>query len=373
MPSGQFTVAISKAGFVGTTTLMAIANGQVTVGTAHLQEQLGRILIGVSDGSNHYLSQATATFMVGDALATATSDDYGIITFENVTAGTYSVTVSKDGYKSVTMPVAVTAGNQALASVRLLPIVLNTATITLVDSNTHNPISNATISVADNGYGKNIETDSSGQAVFTGMPDGTYTFYVTAGNYYGARPSYTITGGTSLTQTISLNPLMGSATFTVLDGADSPVDSAIVSINVNGVTKTATTSSSGIAAMSLPVGTYSYTVSKSGYISSNGNVTIRYSTNSPIEVSLIRQPVGTVSVQLVNMASMPIVGATVQISGNGITQTQVTESHGRVYFANIPYGLYTVSTLYMGFPSSASVMITNSQPYPFVGLRSSII
>ena len=71
-------------------------------------ETAGTILGVAQDSSGNPIANATVTLSNG---MTTTTDANGNFVFDNVTAGTYNVTISKDGYQTVTQQVTTTVGN----------------------------------------------------------------------------------------------------------------------------------------------------------------------------------------------------------------------------------------------------------------------
>ena len=71
-------------------------------------ETAGTILGVAQDSSGNPIANATVTLSNG---MTTTTDANGNFVFDNVTAGTYNVTITKDGYQTVTQQVTTTVGN----------------------------------------------------------------------------------------------------------------------------------------------------------------------------------------------------------------------------------------------------------------------
>jgi uncharacterized membrane protein len=149
-------------------------------------------------------------------------------------------------------------------------------------------------------------------ADMTGLqPDTTYYVRAFATNDVGT--SY----GDEISFTTSSYPVV---TFTVDNGA-TVLQGASISIH----STTLTTGSDGTARISLPNGTYSYTVSDNGYTTSSGSVTLSDS-DSGVSVSLSKT---TYSVTIsVTDGTAPVDGATVSIDGTDVT----TDSNGHAVF-----------------------------------------
>jgi choice-of-anchor B domain-containing protein len=88
-----------------------------------------------------------------------------------VNAGTYSVTVSKVGYIPQTFSVNLSNGVVTLKTIKLLPSLPITATITVLDNN-NLPIPNAKIAIDGSSGVFNVQTNNSGISVLNNFPSG---------------------------------------------------------------------------------------------------------------------------------------------------------------------------------------------------------
>jgi uncharacterized membrane protein len=126
-----------------------------------------------------------------------------------------------------------------------------------------NNLSGANISINN----QNITTSSGGDASIS-LKNGSYPYTVTKSGYFQKSGTVNISGS-NVTENVTLTPAY-QVTFNVKDDNSAAIEGANVSIDG----KNLQTNSSGIATISLANGTYSYQVTKSGFFTSNGNITI---------------------------------------------------------------------------------------------------
>ncbi len=109
---GPYTVSVSKAGYITNTTSATVTAGQTTVADIALTAvppTTGTLTGTVRNASgNAAVAGATVTIQGGTSVTTNNS---GVYTFSNVTAGSYTVSASASGFTGVTTNgIAVTAG-----------------------------------------------------------------------------------------------------------------------------------------------------------------------------------------------------------------------------------------------------------------------
>lgn len=138
-----------------------------------------------------------------------------------------------------------------------------------VTKSTGGAIAGAMVSIA----GKSATTGTTGTYSITAIPAGTYTMTVSASGYNTWSGSVTITAAGTATQNVSLTPVVTtgsvSGTVTKADGA------ALAGATVSIAGKTATTASNGTYSVTgIAAGTYTMTVSATGYANWSGSVVI---------------------------------------------------------------------------------------------------
>lgn len=169
-----------------------------------------------------------------------------------------------------------------------------------------NPLQGATITI--NGYATPLTTNAEGIATAMIM-QGTYDFNVALDGYSTTSSTFTLEG-TALNIPVILNDAVYTLTFNVTDGS-LPVAGATVNVGDFQIT----TGSNGLAYIGILPGTYNYTVTKEGFETANGSVTI---INQPVTENVVLTaiiPVYTYTVTFtVTSDGEPAEGATVLIA-----------------------------------------------------------
>lgn len=183
LPTGSYTVTLSKEGYNTATTTLTIANGQETVVEVHLVKKLGDVLVAVRDTStNTPLPTVTATLTGNDVNLTVTTDVYGVVIIPDLPDGTYSLTVTKAGYSSITTPVTVSNGERSYRSFNMSPVVTGTITAIVYYYDTdYHELPGLSVSTTINGTNVTAVTNSTGRAIFTNVPYGLYSITVSDG------------------------------------------------------------------------------------------------------------------------------------------------------------------------------------------------
>ena len=128
------------------------------------------IAVTVSDGND---AIASATVTIGEDSETTDAD--GKAEFEDLSYGTYNVSVSKTGYESKTVSITV---DETHGSFSVELAVVDTITVTVEDSG-ENAIEGASVKIGST----TKTTDSSGECTFTGMTYDDYSAEVSAEGY----------------------------------------------------------------------------------------------------------------------------------------------------------------------------------------------
>jgi subtilisin family serine protease len=136
-----------------------------------------------------------------------------------------------------------------------------------------------------------------------------------------------------------------------------PLAGAHVSIT-GPVNRSATTGASGTYQFTLPVGSYSITVSAFGFNNASATVTVTEGQTTTQDFPLTPAPSGTLG-GTVSSASGPVANATVTITGTPIAPA-TTNASGQYSFASVPNGTYTVTVTAGGCFGSVSQSVTVS-------------
>lgn len=310
----------------------------------------------VDNDSHAPISGATVSYPGGST----TTDSNGAYTLNNVSTGTVTVTASASGYSSSSASVNVTAGGNANQNFFLTSTGGATGTGTIsgqvVDVSNGAGISGATVN-----YGGGAATaDSTGKFSFANVPAGTYSVSASASGYFTETNSVTVTGGATASTVIQL-PTGGILAGTITGTGGAAVAGATVTISGGKVanTKTVTTNSSGAYNTSwVPVGTYTVTVSASGYTMQSATAAVNTGATTTLNFALIAgsNTPGAVAGTVTDSSGVAISGATVSYSGGSTT----TSTNGTYSLSNVPAGTITVTAAATGYNSaSAQVSVTS--------------
>ena len=160
---------------------------------------IGDISVNVTDGTDA-ISGASVVLTDADSDdTTKTTDSDGEAVFENVETGTYTLTVSKTDYATVTQTLVVTG--DVTVDVELTPC--RTVNITVDDGDSTDPqgISGATVVI--DGDTENARTTGSSGGTAPKLPDGEHTIAVSKSGYQDKSVTITV-DSTHTSFTISL-------------------------------------------------------------------------------------------------------------------------------------------------------------------------
>lgn len=224
--------------------------------------------------------------------------------------GEYPVTIEKTGYDTLQGEIKV--NNQNADVTFEMDFFLYNVEFNILQVNQGNPAEGATIKIE--GQPGVLNVNGSGQATIK-LKSGNYSYTVQKKGYDDLTGSFNVEGqDTFIQRTLVLKHY--NVVITVLDSDNSsPAQGAAVNINGSSYP----TNERGQAVVSLQNGTYSYTVTKSGYYDGSSSVTVLDSDNSSV-ISL-KARLYNVIMTVKNSLKEPIKGATVEINATSY-QTQ---------------------------------------------------
>jgi len=280
---------------------------------------------------------------------TASSDAFDIA---DLVAGTYTVTAKRQFFNDLTSN-AVTLGPDASVSFSFNEAGNGTdagsrkkgsltGKVALNDPSGENLL-NVEVALRkwDHTLAGTAPVDAQGNFSFATLYQGNYTLVASYEAYGTVNKAVTVVGSQDA-GTLTLSPLYASVSFNV-SGTGGDANGALVSFN--GVNKTV---ASGQAAFAqVKKGTYAYTVSKTDYVGTSGNVTLAAEENKSVSVSIASY--GTVK-GFVKQGTTLFAGASVIIK-NAANQTVATPSlNAQAYLeTKLPAGKYTIEISNLGF------------------------
>ena len=275
--AGTYSVTASKTGYATKTfsgAIVAAGTTRTVNLTLYTTVLTGRV---ISSGAG--LAGATVTITGG---ATRTTDAGGYYTFNNIAAGTYSVTASKTGYIPQT-----TAG-----------VVVATAVAKTVNFTLNSTVLSGRVTIASGAGLAGVTITITGGATRTTDANGYYSFInIAAGTYSvsAAKVGYitqtstgvaVVAGGSKVVNFLLAPALYGNITGIISDAVTgSPILGATVSVGTGSAS--ATTNSLGVYTLSnVLAGSHTVTASKSGYVTNTRSVTVVPETTQTAPIAL---------------------------------------------------------------------------------------
>ena len=334
----SYTLTVSKQGYQTSTPL------RVTVGPGETQniqvtitESAATITGRVTDAKRgNPISGATVRADSGQA----TTNYAGYFSL-SVKAGTYTLTLSKQGYQTSTTQVKVDPGeNQSV----VFTLTESTATITgrVTDAETGDPVSGATITA-----GSEQTTTDSGGSFSLGVDATSYTLTVSKQGYQTSTP-LRVTVGPGETQNVIITLTKSTAT---INGRVTDAESGDP---VRGVTVTTdggqtTTDTDGSFSLSVVVGTHTLTLRKEGYDTNTLQVNVSPGETKDVHATLSESSSTITGTVTDAKTGNPINGATIKVNGE-----QATTDSGGSFSLSVKAGTYTMTITQQGYKTSTN-------------------
>ena len=273
--SGTFLIRANAFGYSEKTkTITVVSGNDYVVDIENVESMFGSIKGRVADVNGEPLESATVNILSvdGDSYTITTTKD-GTFYKTDIVVGIYTVSVSKADYltKTLSQSFSIESSKETLIGVVSLTNKYAYISGSVGYSNRSDP----------SGIFVTIE-DSSGRTIdsFTVGSDGTFSFRVLAGTFTitanadgYAEASKTITVVAEKAYSIDLgrvNTLYGLITGKVFDADGNAVSGAVVNLtnmDVAGDAVTLSTNENGeFSSSTVPIGTYTISITKSGYI-----------------------------------------------------------------------------------------------------------
>ena len=338
---GTINLTANKNGFKNSTTyITATPELDITATPASITTGTAIFVTFLVTGVGKPVSDALVNISGAGIELEGLTDSAGQIIKQINAPSTGKITIKavKDGY--VSGSTSVTSSSQPVLSISTSQntVTVNTPvyvvfTVTAGGS----PVRDATVEISGTASGSAV-TNSDGNAIiqFTSVSEGTISVSASATGYAGGSSTITSSGAPALS--LAANPtsviagMPSYVVFTVTSGSNF-INEALVTItgaaSGNGVTNQ---NGQAIVLVNSTAGTITATVSKQGYssasvgLSATGASTLSVSANP----SNISNGVPTYVTFNVKSGSNAVSGATVSVSGGGITADGMTNSAGQV-------------------------------------------
>ncbi len=265
---GTYSYTASKTGFVTQT-------GEVTVSGANVEVFLTmapayEVFFWATDGGPLGLSGVSVT--IGDQ--TVEGDFGGLSVLTGLGDGTYSYTASKTGFATQTGEVTVSGANVEVF------LTMAPAYEVFFWATDGGPLglSGVSVTIGD----QTVEGDFGGLSVLTGLGDGTYTYTASKTGFATQTGEVTVSGA-NVEVFLTMAPAY-EVFFWATDGG--PLGLSGVSVTIGD--QTVEGDFGGLSVLTgLGDGTYTYTASKTGFVTQTGEVTV---SGANVEVFLTMAP-----------------------------------------------------------------------------------
>lgn len=298
LKNGEYNYTITKRGYDDLTGSFNVQGQNVNVERTLVLKHYN-VVITVLDSDNNEPVQGAAVNINSSSYPT---DDNGQVTV-SLQNGTYPYTVTKSGYYDGNSSITVLdSDNSSVVNLqaRLYNVIMS------VRDPERQPIENATVTINNNTY----QTQSNGQ-VSLQLKNGIYPFTVTATGMEDYSDDLTVASVDIPLLGISMEYRKYNITFAVTTDEGIAVGNANIHINDNDYQ----TSQGGLVTIPLSNGTYSYTVTKAGYVPTESSVTVS-NADKNVAVTVTAMSCDVTFVVKDNMASPNLLqDVEIQISG----------------------------------------------------------
>ena len=251
LENGEYTYTLNKANWIQQTGEFVVLNGPIFITINNFEATPYKVTFTIYEGE---APMEGAEIKIG--INTLETDDTGIASVD-LEPGTYSYTVSKAGFKTIES--VLTVENKPVEIFERMFLESLTVNFAVIDRRRSIYVPQADITVTNTTQ----RTDNEGQAQM-GLQVGQYEMRVMKEGYQEYNETIDIVGEKPNCILVELDAIPYEVKFTVPDSEnDMVIPNATVSINES----TYLTDEHGVVIVSLPNGTFTYTVFRSGYMS----------------------------------------------------------------------------------------------------------
>lgn len=251
LENGEYTYTLNKANWIQQTGEFVVLNGPIFITINNFEATPYKVTFTIYEGE---APMEGAEIKIG--INTLETDDTGIASVD-LEPGTYSYTVSKAGFKTIES--VLTVENKPVEIFERMFLESLTVNFAVIDRRRSIYVPQADITVTNTTQ----RTDNEGQAQM-GLQVGQYEMRVMKEGYQEYNETIDIVGEKPNCILVELDAIPYEVKFTVLDSEnDMVIPNATVSINESIYL----TDEHGVVIVSLPNGTFTYTVFRSGYMS----------------------------------------------------------------------------------------------------------
>lgn len=323
LKSGNYSYTVQKKGYDDLTGSFNV-EGQDTFIQRTLVLKHYNVVITVLDSDNSSPAQGAAVNINGSSYPT-NERGQAVVSLQN---GTYPYTVTKSGYYDGSSSVTVLdSDNSSVISLkaRLYNVIMT------VKNPLKEPIVGATVEINAASY----QTQSNGQ-VSLQLKNGTYPFTVTSPGMDDYSGELEVESADIPSFPVNMEYKKYNVVFTVQTDEGVAIENANIHINENDYQ----TSNGGLVTVRLSDGDYPYTVTKDGYVQTQGSVSVSGS-NKDVLVQLVPMSYNITFVAKDNMDSPNLLqGVSIKISSKEETLSTGTNGEATV---KLKSGRYTAT------------------------------
>jgi len=296
-----------------------------------------------------------AKVVVSPSESSVITDSTGCYTISGIRDGATLMSVYAEGYEFVAQAVSIVTNSEMNFFLRPNAEVNYKMSGYVLASATSAPIPNATVILHPGEY--NTTSDMSGHYSLSGLPNGTYTASVSAKGYHSSDLTVKV-DGVNIYQDVYLSPWTYNVSGTVYRSeTTTTIPGANVVLSPGGQAAV-TDAAGGYSIKDVLAGSYTATVSASGYDTSTVDITVADADlQNDFELTASRYSVSGHAFVLGSSTGIP--GATVSISPG--TGSAITNSSGYFELTEIAAGSYMVTVSASGYQDASEVVTVSDR------------
>lgn len=357
LEAGEYTVTISKNGYVERTTTVTIEAKKIVSIDVSLEKEIQKgnleVIVNKHDETPAIGAIVTIRDKYGIDYGVYTADENGKITVEDMMIGEYHIEayLEIDSEYGVYIEDKFKIVDKETTQITLTlpepqePVTTGDAKITVVDNN-GKALENALVEISNGTSYFEAKTDVNGMISFSELDEGEYSVNVTLDGYESYETTINIVADETTELTATLKAItVGALDFLVVDTDDKPLTNASVTVfNNDGFEKTMMTDESGKIFLSeLEAGTYTVIANLDGYLANNQQIVIESNKTTTAKMTLTKAPIiGNAFVKVSDVDGNTLANTTVKLFNDTHEYVLTTDENGTVVFENIDVGEYTV-------------------------------